>query len=155
MLLRPLSGKPNIELIVKSGAFLDLLARLEDHTLDLVLANQPAMLDQDTEWHNSLIAEQSVSLIGAAGLVKRPFQFPADLVNMPVAVPARGNSIRAAFDNSIQAAGIEPTVAAEVDDMPMLRLIARDGSCLVLAPPVVVTDELQAGTLASIAGCPR
>ncbi|PPD44080.1 MAG: LysR family transcriptional regulator [Methylocystis sp.] len=146
-LLRPLIGRRDVELIIRSGVFVDLLARLEDHSIDLVLANQPAMLDQDADWQNALIAEQSVSLIGAPGFLKKPLRFPKDLARTPVAVPGRGSGIRTAFDKLLDAADIRPVVIAEVDDMAMLRLIAREGSCLVLVPPVVVVDELEAGAL--------
>ena len=38
-------------------------------------------------------------------------------------------------------------VIAEVDDMAMLRLVAREADALALVPPVVVRDELAAKTL--------
>jgi LysR family transcriptional activator of nhaA len=38
-------------------------------------------------------------------------------------------------------------VLAEVDDMAMLRLVAREADALTLVPPVVVRDELKAGLL--------
>jgi LysR family transcriptional activator of nhaA len=75
-LLRPLLGRSDVEVVIQSGAFLDLLSRLRDHRLDIVLANQPAMQDQDEDWQSTLIAEQSVSLIGAPNLKRRKFRFP-------------------------------------------------------------------------------
>ena len=36
---------------------------------------------------------------------------------------------------------------AEVDDMAMLRLLAREGEGLALVPPVVVRDEIETGVL--------
>jgi LysR family transcriptional activator of nhaA len=39
---------------------------------------------------------------------------------------------------------------AEVDDMAMLRLIARDSGWLTLLPEVVVQDELRAGILVAV-----
>jgi LysR family transcriptional activator of nhaA len=36
---------------------------------------------------------------------------------------------------------------AEVDDMAMLRLLARDSGWLALLPEVVVQDELRGGVL--------
>lgn len=38
-------------------------------------------------------------------------------------------------------------IVAEIDDMAMLRLFARDSDCLALVPPVVVRDELRDGVL--------
>jgi LysR family transcriptional activator of nhaA len=147
-LLRPLLGHSDVEVIIQSGTFLELLSRLRDHRLDIVLANQPAMHDQDEDWQSTLIAEQSVSLIGAPELLKRrKFHFPRDLADIPIAVPSRGSGIRNAFDKLLESEEIKPAVVAEVDDMAMLRLIAREGFCLVLVPPVVVLDELANGSL--------
>ena len=39
--------------------------------------------------------------------------------------------------------GLEPRISAEVDDMAMLRLLARDSGSLALVPEVVVQDELR------------
>ena len=42
-LLKPVIGRDDVELIVRSGVFDDLLEQLDAHKLDLVLANQPAV----------------------------------------------------------------------------------------------------------------
>ena len=39
---------------------------------------------------------------------------------------------------------------AEVDDMAMLRLIARDSGWLTVLPAVVVQDELHSGSLVTV-----
>jgi LysR family transcriptional activator of nhaA len=57
------------------------------------------------------------------------------------------SNIRAAFDLLMDQAGIHPIIAAEVDDMAMLRLLARDSTALALVPRVVVRDELRDGLL--------
>jgi LysR family transcriptional activator of nhaA len=44
--------------------------------------------------------------------------------------------------------GIEVQPHAEVDDMAMLRLVARDSGALAVVPQVVVQDELRSGALA-------
>lgn len=146
-LLRPLLGRSDVEVIIQSGAFSDLLSRLRDHSLDIVLANQPAMQDQDEDWQSALIAEQSVSLIGSPTLKKGKFRFPRDLANTTVAVPGRGSGIRTAFEKLLEFHEAQTNYIAEVDDMAMLRLIAREGFSLVLVPPVVVVDELANGSL--------
>jgi LysR family transcriptional activator of nhaA len=48
------------------------------------------------------------------------------------------------------AADIRPRVRAEVDDMAMLRLIARDSGWLTVLPEVVVQDELRTGHLVAL-----
>ena len=146
-LLRPLISRPDVELLVRSGAFSDLLAQLEAHALDLVLANQPATLDEDAEWQNTLIADQPVSLVGHPADGDAPLNFPADLGHIPVVLPGRGSSIRTAFDALLDHAHVKPIILAEVDDMAMLRLIALESHGVTLVPPVVVINELTSGLL--------
>jgi LysR family transcriptional activator of nhaA len=146
-LLKPLVNRSDVELIVRSGALADLLAQLEAQTLDLVLANQPATLGADSDWQNTLIAEQPVSLVGHPEDGAGPLAFPADLAHVPVVLPGRGSAIRAAFDSALDDAGVRPQILAEVDDMAMLRLIARESHGVTLVPAVVVIDELQSGLL--------
>jgi LysR family transcriptional activator of nhaA len=45
-------------------------------------------------------------------------------------------------------------VAAEVDDMAMMRLLAREGAGLAVLPPIVVKGELEAGTLVEFDALP-
>ncbi|WP_036283897.1 LysR family transcriptional regulator [Methylocystis sp. ATCC 49242] len=154
--LKPLIDRKDVELVVKTGAFGELLNLLETHVLDLVLANQPATMDLNSEWQNLLIAEQPVSIIGHPELLKKArgkgeiFNFPNDLTRVPIVLPGRGEAIRMAFDRIIEEAGIEPIVLAEVDDMAMLRLIVRESHSVTLAPPVVVKDELASGALVEL-----
>lgn len=59
--------------------------------------------------------------------------------------------MREAFDTLMEQAGVRPIIAAEVDDMVMLRLVAREGAGVALVPRVVVKDELARGTLVEYA----
>ncbi len=148
--IAPLIGRRDVELVMVSGAMRDLLAQLEAHELDVVLANQPprGVVAPDLEWRR--IAHQPVGLVGPPGLLRRPLAFPQDLAKLPVLLPARGLDIRSGFDQLLNAAGIQPIILAEVDDMAMLRLLARSSEALTLVPPIVVKDELAAGTLVEL-----
>jgi LysR family transcriptional activator of nhaA len=161
--LRPLIGRKDVDLVIHAGLFGDLLARLDQHKLDLVLANQPAVQDGETAFDSTLVAEQPVSLVSRppAGLDGGPpaklgggppasgarFRFPDDLATVPLVLPGRGSIVRSAFDALLGEAGIHPIIAAEVDDMAMLRLMARESHGITLVPPVVVVDELKSGAL--------
>lgn len=146
-LLRPLLARQDIELVLHSGTLRELLAQLGAHTLDLVLSNVAVPRDAGTPWHSHLIAQQPVSLVGKPPALRKRFRFPDDLRDVPVVLPGMASSLRASFDLLMEQAGIRPTIAAEVDDMAMLRLIAREADALTLVPPVVVRDELRAKLL--------
>jgi LysR family transcriptional activator of nhaA len=145
--LRPLILRSDVELIVRSGNFRDLLAQLETHAIDVVLANIAAPRDARSALRNHVLNEQPVSLVGHPRKTKRKFKFPDDLAEQPVLLPSLDSDIRVAFDRVLEAAGVRPIILAEVDDMAMLRLLARERDGLALVPPIVVRDELENGTL--------
>lgn len=68
----------------------------------------------------------------------------------PILLPSLDSEIRIAFDRILELAGVRPIILAEVDDMAMLRLLARDSDGLTLVPPIVVRDELAAGLLVEV-----
>jgi LysR family transcriptional activator of nhaA len=150
--LRPLIGRDDVELLLQSGGLDDLLGRLQVHTLDLVLASQAVDGTGDAPWRCRRIARQPVSLVGPATV--EPFDFPGDLSTRPLLLPSRAHGIRAGFDLWCEQRGLRPRVRAEVDDMAMLRLLARDAGAPALLPTVVVQDELRSGALRELAVVP-
>ena len=149
--VRPLMGRRDLELIVRSGSMRELLSDLEAHALDVVLANRAP--ERGIEMLRShLLAEQPVSLVGRAR--SAPFRFPEDLSAVPILLPGIESELRLAFDRIVDRAGIVPTILAEVDDMAMLRLLARDSGEVTLVPPIVVRDELATGQLVELCRVP-
>ncbi|MBA3853082.1 MAG: LysR family transcriptional regulator [Gemmatimonas sp.] len=142
----PLLGLDDVSLVLQSGSLGELLARLRAHTLDVVLANRRVHEDAEHAWRCVRIARQQVSLVGHRRR-GRPFRFPEDVARVPLILPSRDSELRSGFDVLCERAGIRPTVLAEVDDMAMLRLLARDMQAVALVPAVVVRDELRRGTL--------
>lgn len=145
--LQPFIGREDVELVLSSGSLRELLARLKTQTLDLVLSNLPVKRDSETPWHSHLLEKEPVSLVGKKRGRLRKFRFPEDLAEVPLLLPSLDSSIRVAFDLEMERLGIIPVIGAEVDDMAMLRLLAREGAGLALVPPVVVTGELKRGQL--------
>lgn len=145
--LRPLTGREDVELLLRSGSLRDLLAQLRAHTLDVVLSNLPVSRDAETNWHSHLLAEQPVALVGRKFRGRKRFQYPGDLEGTPLLLPTLDSALRVAFDLAMERLGIRPVIAAEVDDMAMLRLLAREGTGMALVPPVVVVGELERGSL--------
>lgn len=145
--LRPLVGRTDVELIVRSGTIRDLLAQLEAHSIDVVLSNSAAPRDARASFRNHLLDQQPVSLVGRPRAGQRPFRFPDDLRQEPILLPSLDSDIRVGFDHLLDLAGIRPIILAEVDDMAMLRLLAREREGVTLVPPIVVADELESGVL--------
>ncbi len=150
--IRPLLGRDDVDLVLVSGSLPELLSRLRVHSLDLVLCNQRVHASTSDPWRCRRIARQPVSLVGRPST--RPFRFPDDLAHVPLLLPGRDNETRLAFDLRCEQLGIRPRVRAEVDDMALLRLLARDSDSVALMPTVVAQDELSTGRLVELAVVP-
>lgn len=141
--LKPVLGEVPLALVSGSGA--TLLPRLAGLSLDVVLSTEPHDAAAYPDLMADRIAAQPVALIGTRERLGR-----ADsgwlLANQPLIVPTE-SSIRTGFDALCARKGIVPKIAAEVDDMAMVRLLARRDVGIALAPPVVMADEIGAGVL--------
>lgn len=153
--LAPLLGRDDVELVLQSGSLADLLTRLRVHTLDLVLSNRRVHGSADEPWRSRRIAQQPVSLVGRPRKRGQAFRFPDDLATQPLLLPGRDSDIRAGFDLLCEQLGLRYTLKAEVDDMALLRLLARDAGGVALVPSVVVRDELKSGVLVEHAVVPE
>jgi len=146
--IRPVLTDPAVVLTLESGLLEGLLARLVEHQLDVVLANETVPADPDRPLHCRFLGSQVISLVGPASIwASQGLRIPEDLNGLDIALPGPRHALRAQFDALCATAGVSPRLRAEVDDMAMLRLIARDSGWLTLLPEVVVQDELRAGIL--------
>lgn len=150
--LRPLIGRSDIEVVLRSGSQGELLRGLEGLALDVVLTNLAPARDAVSPWLIHRLAEQPVSLVGTPERVGVPARAIGDLIaTHPLILPAPDTGLRAAFDAWASRHNLTPTIAAEADDMAMLRLLAREDAGLAVLPRIVVQDELASGILTEAA----
>lgn len=152
--LQPLLGREDIDIILHSGSTAELLRELEALNLDIVLLNQAPAQDAATPLITHRLAEQRVSLIGRSDTFCADRDLEALLRENPVILPSLDSGIRGEFDALVDRLGVTPQVAAEVDDMAMMRLLVREGVGLAVLPPIVVTDELDDGLLTEMCRLP-
>ena len=148
--VRPLLGRDDVEMVLRSGTLAEMLAALEALRIDVLLADHAPARDAATPWVAHVVAEQPVSLVGSPRRAERLGSWQEGLAGEPVVLPALESGIRVGFDALVHRLGIRPRVAAEVDDMAMLRLLAREDVGLALVPSIVVKDELESGVLVEI-----
>ncbi len=148
--LTPLIGRADVEVVLRSASQAELLRGLEALALDVVLTNLVPARDALSPYLVHTLDRQPVGLVGPpratdAGGGGRSLR---DLLAAePLILPTPESAIRAALDALLDRLGIVPRIAAEADDMAMLRLLARAHAGLAVIPPIVVRDELEAGTL--------
>jgi LysR family transcriptional regulator, transcriptional activator of nhaA len=146
--LQPILKDRQTQLQLHSGPLRDLLAQLAAHSLDVVLSNESVPRDRSAGWFCQRIAEQPLSLVSRPARKRAPpLQFPHGLQGQALLLPGAHSAVRSGFERLLADAGVRVEVLAEVDDMALLRLLARDTGALALVPPVVVQDELRSGVL--------
>jgi LysR family transcriptional activator of nhaA len=145
--LRPILGRADVEVVLRSGGLAELFPALEALRLDVVLVNQPPARDSVTPWISRAIAEQRVSLVGTPERVGNGGELRDLLERHPIILPSLDTGVRTGFDALADRLEARPRIAAEVDDMAMMRLMAREGIGLAVVPPIVVKDELANGRL--------
>lgn len=143
--ISPLFAQRNLHLSFRSGSAEDLFSALRQFELDVVLATEPPAENTETCWVAHQIAEQPVSLVAHSR--KTNLELSELLRREPLVVPAPGSSIRTGFDALVERLGIKVNITIEVDDMAMLRLIARSHHGLSIVPTIVVKEELASGEL--------
>lgn len=118
-----------------------LLDRLANHKLDLVLTNKPIELENEHPWIVQLLSRQPVSIVCPPDMKQVPYKETSWVL------PSRYHAIRSEFEAFCQGEGFTPNIKMEVDDMAMLRLMARDHRGFSVLPTVVGRDELASGHL--------
>jgi LysR family transcriptional activator of nhaA len=153
--VRPLLSRQGLALSLRAGGAAELLAALRALDLDVVLLDRLPAAGPGPALVANRVARQRVELFATPRRLRRGGGDLADLLQRhDVIVPGPASGIRAEFAALAQRLGIVPRIAAEVDDMAMLRLLARQDAGLAVLPPIVVKDELRAGQLVRAARLP-
>ncbi|KPP89598.1 MAG: LysR family transcriptional regulator, transcriptional activator of nhaA [Rhodobacteraceae bacterium HLUCCA08] len=145
--LRPILARPDVEVILRSGSPTELLEGLATLNLDLVLMTREPPGDSLTPYEVHPVADQAIGIVGTPDRLDPDTPLAELLRRQPFILPTTDNTVRTAFDALASRMGLRPQIAAEVDDMAMMRLLAREGIGLALVAPVVVQDELRSGRL--------
>jgi len=153
--LRPVLGRPDVEVVLRSAGAAELFGALAALHLDLVLTNQPPPADALTSFVVQPLDEQTVSLIGVPTLCPPGLSLSERLDGSTLILPTTASGLRMGFDALVDRLDVRPQIAAEVDDMAMMRLLAREGIGLAVLPPIVARDELANGTLIEGAKLPN
>lgn len=143
--LAPALGRDDVELVLRSADDAALIRDLRALALDVVLSTAPPPRDAGPALVAHRLGAQPVALHGTPARMAHP-TLAALLRAEPVILPTE-SPIRVGFDSLRARLGVRVRVAAEVDDMAMVRLLAREGVGLAVAPAVVLADEIAAGTL--------
>ena len=147
--LKPVLASNKIALKLISGSADVLFEQLRSLSLDVLLTTEPPHSAYGSDMTAHRLAEQTVALHGTAARVSHP-DLNTLLASEPLIVPT-DTGIRRGFDSLVARLCITPNIVADVDDMAMVRLLARADAGVAVAPDVVLTDEIASGRIRTAA----
>jgi LysR family transcriptional activator of nhaA len=153
--LAPALGRADEAIVLRSGGQADLLAGLASLALDVVLTDQAPPAGGPARFRVLRLDAQPVALIGTPARIGGETDLAALIGREALILPPPDSALRAGFEALVAGLGLRPRVLAEVDDMAMMRLLARADAGLALIPPIVVQDELASGALRVAAVLPQ
>lgn len=133
-----------VHVICREGKAAELLAQLEAHRLDIVLADEPASSSHQGRVFNHLLGESGMTFCAEkklAAQLKRGF--PKSLDRAPALLPAETTALRRSLEKWFQSISVHPRVVADFDDAALMKVVAADGKGFV-AVPTVVAEEATA-----------
>jgi len=153
--LSPAFGRDDVTVTIRTGSMPVLARQLERHQIDVLLSDVLPPRSSTTPWLAERVASQPVNLVGHPARLGRGRTWHQLVAEEPLVAPTADSALRAGFDLIVSRLGLAPTFAAEVDDMAMLRLLARADVGLAVVPSIVVRDELASGLLVEAARLPE
>jgi LysR family transcriptional activator of nhaA len=132
-----------VQVICNEGKLPDLLADLALHKADLILSDSPAGSQVSVRAYNHSIGDCGVSWVATKSLAMllRP-GFPDSLKDQPLLLPNQNTVLRRSVEQWLERQSFEPSVAAEIEDSALLKLLATEG--LGIAPVAdSVLQDLQ------------
>ncbi|TFL19705.1 LysR family transcriptional regulator [Jannaschia formosa] len=144
--LRPVLEAARWEIALTSGSTATLLDGLRALSLDVVLTTA---LPEDGDLSATRVDDQAVGLHGTPARLAH--ETLRDLLAAEPLILPTDAAIRSQVEALFDRLSVRPRVAADVDDMAMIRLLAREGLGLAIAPAVVMADEIASGRIATAA----
>ncbi|MGB0743890.1 MAG: LysR family transcriptional regulator [Opitutales bacterium] len=150
----PIVMESRTKVSVIEGEMDALLEKLNRHELDMVISNVTPDHEKNTGTTSHLLGRMPVYLVGRPPFRIHEKSYPKWLADVPLFLPSVRTSARQDFDALMERYGIEPRIAAEVDDAALLRLLALSGGGLSLVPEISVRFEIEEKRLLKIKKMP-
>jgi LysR family transcriptional activator of nhaA len=132
-----------VRLVVRHGPLARLSAELGARELDVVFSAERVPAGSAVRARAHPLGSCGLTFLAAAALAAELAErFPSSLDGAPFITTHAGTPLRRALDAWLQASGVAPTVAAEMDDWAAMLLLAQSGAGVV-AVPTAAAEEVR------------
>lgn len=141
---------PQVNIILKIGAYNDFLAWLKNNSIDLALFFQREVAHPDLITF-TLLAEQIAAVAGAGHhLIAKGKLEPNDLRRETVILAEQACSYRIILENILSRSGIFPETVLELGSVTAMMKCAISGLGITFLPQIAISKELENGQLVDL-----
>jgi LysR family transcriptional activator of nhaA len=139
-----LSLSQEFRLMVRCDRHERLMADLQAHQLDLVLAHEPAPASSQFKGASYALGESGVSFLAAGDLHRRlTGRFPISLDGAPLYLPGAETTLRRAIDDWFAQVKVRPAVCGEFADSSLLNIFGQGATAIFPCLTLVEKQVMQ------------
>ncbi len=121
-----LSIEPSALVQLQEDTLDRMIVNLNDHFLDLILADMPFQTSSEEEIRNHLVAKIPIVFCAHPSLSKKYKKIPQDLNNAPMIFPTSDSRVFYSVQEYLATHKVTPKIVAEIQDIELARLMAVD-----------------------------
>ena len=144
VLVPALNLEEPVRLVCTEAPFVDLLADLSVHKLDLILADSPFSPGLNIRAYNHLLGESGITFF-ASEPEDRLYRdaFPQSLDGAPMLMPTSSCALRRSLELWFERIDVRPTVVAEFEDRALMKAFGEAATGIFTTPTAVEEDVLD------------
>lgn len=141
--LEPIIRQREIRLEITTGDQQNLLRRLKEHDLDIVLTSQNANAQSHANFHSTVLKSSPLVLVTKnQGQKAGKIDLPTLLRQSPVLIPGRQFESKPELDAYLE--GFDKIhIVGEIDDTALLRVMAVRTDMVVIIPEMGISNEIE------------
>jgi LysR family transcriptional activator of nhaA len=136
-----------VRLRIYSGTAQEVAARLQGGLAEAALSNMDLAMKLGREFRSIRLHRKPFYFTAAPALAKIVRRFPSGLQQVALLLRPSDHPVRKQVDAFLSRHGLEPTIAAEVDDPDLIRSMALRGEGVCVLDPEEVAPDLERGRL--------
>jgi LysR family transcriptional activator of nhaA len=124
--------------------FVDLMADLSVHKLDIVLADSPLSPALNIRAYNHPLGESGISFFARESEARQyPEDFPDSLDGAPMLMPTHSSALRRSLELWFERIKIRPHIVAEFEDRALMKAFGEAAAGIFTTPTAVESDVLS------------
>ena len=145
--IKPILKKPNLKIEVTTGDQEKLTQMLKDHSLDLILSSHNVLADGRVTFYSHVLHSSPLVFVTAKESRTKKLNFKEALATKKIFLPGKNFEARPELDSFLEKLKCSFTIAGEIEDIALLRILALKSHDIVAIPKMGVINDITSKDL--------